>query len=154
MTRSLVFSLVLLFSTTALADNAPDVKSAGAVRVAIDARNAEWMAAFNRGDTKAVTALYDEDATVIPAGADPIRGRVGIENLFRNAQASLKNVQLETTNLTIAGDYAYESGKSHHVDTARDGKMSASTDDYVVIWKRCKHGQWYYHVDLWCAAKN
>ena len=90
---------------------------------------------------------------MIPAGGEPLRGRVAIENLFRKAQASLKNVQLETTDLTITGDYAYETGKSHHVDTAADGKMSASTDDYVVIWKRGQDGQWYFHVDLWWPAK-
>lgn len=153
MSRFLALSLVLVISTAAFAADAPNVTSPAAVRVAIDARNAEWMAGFNRGDMKAVTALYDEDATVIPAGGEPLRGRVAIENLFRKAQASLKNVQLETTNLTITGDYAYETGKSHHVDTAADGKMSASTDDYVVIWKRGQDGQWYFHVDLWWPAK-
>lgn len=154
MTRILALALVLALSAPALAGEVPDVKSPGAVRVAIDARNAEWMAAFNRGDSKAVTALYDEDATVIPAGGESLRGRAAIENLFRNAQATLKNVQLETTGLTLAGDYAYETGKSHHVDTTPDGKMTASTDDYVVIWKRGKDGRWYYHVDLWWPARN
>lgn len=154
MIRSLALSLVLVCSSTALADEAPNVKSPGAVRVAIDARNAEWMAAFNRGDARGVTALYDEDATVIPAGAEPLRGRTAIENLFRGAQASLKNVRLETSGLSIVGDYAYETGKSQHVDTTPDGKMSASTDDYVVVWKRGKDGQWYYHVDMWWPARN
>lgn len=154
MNRLLALPLLFVLSASALAGEAPDVKSPGAVRVAIDARNAEWMAAFNRGDTKAVTALYDEDATVIPAGGEPLRGRPAIENLLRKAAASMKNVQLETTGLTITGDFAYETGKSSHVDATPDGNMSASTDDYVVIWKRGKDGQWYYHVDLWWPAKN
>lgn len=153
MIRFLALTLALVFSTAAQADDAPNVTSPAAVRVAIDARNAEWMAGFNRGDMKAVTALYDEDATVIPAGSEPLRGRAAIENLFRNAQATLRNVKLETTDLRIVGDYAYESGKSHHVDTSADGKMTMATDDYVVIWKRGKDGQWYYHVDLWWPAK-
>lgn len=153
MPRALALSLFLAVATAAAASDVPDMTSPAAVRVAIDARNAEWTAAFNRGDMKAVTALYDDDATVIPAGGEPLRGRVAIENLFRGAQATLKNVRLETAELTIAGNFAYETGKSHHVDTAADGKMSASTDQYVVIWKRGKDGQWYYHVDLWWSAK-
>lgn len=153
MTRALPLCLILAFAAPALASDVPEMNSPAAVRVAIDARNGEWMAAFNRGDMKAVTALYDDDATVIPAGADPLRGRAAIEGLFRNAQLTLKNVRLETTDLRIVGDYAYETGKSHHVDTTADGKMSASTDDYVVVWKRGKDGRWFYHVDLWWPAR-
>jgi uncharacterized protein (TIGR02246 family) len=153
MPRYFALPFVLLLAASAVASEAPNVTSPGAVRVAIDARNAEWMAAFRRGDTKAVAALYDDDATVIPGGAEPIRGRGAIESLFRNAQTTLKDVRLETTNLTIVGDYAYETGKSHQVIASPEGKMSAATDDYVVIWKRGKDGQWSYHVDLWWPAK-
>ena len=34
----------------------------------IDKLNAEWMAAFNKGDAKALAGMYTPDAYVLPAG--------------------------------------------------------------------------------------
>ncbi len=40
----------------------------------IDAANAKWIAAFNKGDAAAVAQLYTERATALPPGAPMPRG--------------------------------------------------------------------------------
>lgn len=49
------------------------------VREAIETANAQWTAAFNRGDAAAVAALYTPDAIVMPPDSDMIRGRQAIQ---------------------------------------------------------------------------
>jgi ketosteroid isomerase-like protein len=39
------------------------------VRKAIDARNAEWTTAANKGDLKGIVKIYDAGATIIPRRA-------------------------------------------------------------------------------------
>ena len=43
--------------------------AAGADEAAIRAQSTNWAKAYNGGDAKAVTALYAEDAIVLPPGA-------------------------------------------------------------------------------------
>jgi hypothetical protein len=40
------------------------------LKAQIDANNAAWAAAANRGDAAAVAAMYTENATMLPPGVD------------------------------------------------------------------------------------
>ena len=53
-----------------------------AVRKAIDARNAEWTAAANKGDVKGIVKIYDATATIIPPEGEPMTGAANIEKVF------------------------------------------------------------------------
>jgi uncharacterized protein (TIGR02246 family) len=61
-----------LSSLLSHADPAADVK----------ASYATWDQAFNKGDAKALAALYAEDALFLPATHDVITGRSDIEKFF------------------------------------------------------------------------
>ncbi len=115
------------------------------VRQAVDAGNRAFIAAFLRGDARAVADLYTEDAQVIAPGAPVARGRSAIAAAWQKAMDSgIKDVRLDTADVESAGDLAYETGTVRLV--GKDGAVSA--ERYVVVWKRAG-GQWKLHRDIW-----
>ena len=123
-----------------------------AVRKAIDARNAEWTTAANKGDVKGIVKIYDASATIIPPESEPMTGAANIEKVFGGLiSAGIKNLKFKTISLDINGNYAYELGVATYDAPAKDGKLVAGSDKYLVIWKLGADGIWYYHLDAWWA---
>jgi len=114
------------------------------VRSAVDDGNRAFVAAFLRGDAKAIGELYTEDAQVIAPGAPVARGRAAIAAAWKKAMDSVKDVRLETADVESSGDLAAETGTVHLV--GKDG--AATKERYVVVWKRTKGG-WKLHRDIW-----
>ena len=57
---------------------------AGDTRAEIEAVAAEMQAIANRGDSKAIAALYTADAQVLPEGSNPIKGTAAIAKYFQD----------------------------------------------------------------------
>jgi len=122
-----------------------DIARAGEAREAVDAGNRAFIAAFLRGDAKAVAALYTEDAQVIPPGGEVASGRAAVTAYWQAAiDGGVKDVKLATEDVESDGDLACETGRVTLV--AKDGK--ATTARYVVVWKR-EGGRWRLHRDIW-----
>jgi len=93
--------------------------------------NAKLNAAIADGNATAIAALYTEEARFFPDGAPKIDGRAGIEAFFKQAfDAGFTNLNLETQDVTEAGEFAIEIG----VATSAAGPGDAGK--YVVVWKR------------------
>src|SRR5262245_7254525 len=123
----------------------PAALAADPVRDAVDKGNHAFIAAFLRGDGKAVAALYTEDAMVIAPGAEVASGRAAIAAFWQKViDSGVKNVTLSTMKVESAADLAYEDGTVKLVTA--DGKTSS--DRYVVVWKR-SNGEWKLHRDIW-----
>jgi len=71
MTRIAVFLVCLVLSATSALAQA---------KVSIEKLNQEWVAAFNKGDAKALAAMYSPDAYVLPAGAEMAKGHNATPN--------------------------------------------------------------------------
>src|SRR6185312_2743301 len=140
--RRLAYVLpVLLLATAAQArDLKPD----------IDAANAKFVAAFNKGDAAAMAALYTEHATALPPGGDVVQGRDGIQKLWAGAiQSGLKNVTLQAVSVEAYGaSTAREIGRFSFDAPNPQKQMSKVDGKYVVIWKRVK-GAWRLDTDIW-----
>lgn len=114
-----------------------------AVRKAIDARNAEWVALANKADAKGFAAFYAPGATVIPPGGEPVTGTASIEKVFAGVLGSgLKNLKFRTLSLDVNGNSAYELGEATFDAPGKDGKLVSGTDKYLVIWKLGADGVW------------
>jgi ketosteroid isomerase-like protein len=82
-----------------------------------------WLAAYNKGDAKALAALYASDAWLMPPGADkPIVGNENIEKFYQEfVKNKLTNAAVPTTERTdidpktfyIAGTWSGDAGKQH-----------------------------------------
>lgn len=114
-------------------------------RTDIAAVNRAFEEAANERDTERLAALYTADAIVMPPDAPFVKGRENIQQLFRSAyqQRGLKEMRLNTLDLEIVGDTAYEVGEAV-LSLASGG----ATDKYVQVWKKVG-GQWRMHLDIW-----
>jgi uncharacterized protein (TIGR02246 family) len=140
--RNLSSALVLV----GIAMASPAARADG-VRDAIEAGNRAFVAAFLRGDAKAVSLLYSEDAKVIAPGAPVASGRDAIAAFWQKSiDSGVKDVRLDTLDVESSGDLASETGSVRLV--AKDGSQSQAR--YVVVWKRVG-GRWLLYRDIWNA---
>ena len=119
------------------------------VRHAVEAGNRSFVAAFLRGDAKAIANLYTEDALVMAPGSAATSGRQAIAAFWQGSiDSGTTGLTLETTETESAGDLAYELGNVRLV--AKDGTTSEAR--YVVVWKRID-GKWMLHRDIWNSSE-
>jgi len=127
---------------------APDLKAR------IDANNAAWAAAANRGDAAAVAAMYTENATMLPPGMDIQRGRAAIEKTVAGIGGSgIRNITLTAIDVSQVGpDTAREIGRVTAEVPGPRKRLVPLQGKYVVIWKLVA-GQWLLDVDIWNLNK-
>jgi uncharacterized protein (TIGR02246 family) len=120
-------------------------------RNSIEKLNAEWVAAFNKGDAKALAAMYAADAYVLPPGAAMAKGHNAIEAFWRGATKQLGDVKLTTVDLQSLGPgAAREVGTVSFKTKAQPPEQMAGK--YVVVWRKMG-GQWQIAADIWNMNK-
>ena len=145
--KAIMLALPLLALATAV--QARDIRSRD-IRSEIDAANAKWVAAFNKGDAAAVAQLYTEQATALPPGAPMARGRAAIQAFWQGAiQSGGKNASLKTLQLDrFVGGAAREIGE-FSLDALDAQKQPVHVvGKYVVLWRR-GDGGWKLDTDIW-----
>ncbi len=66
------------------------------IKAEIDAANAKFVAAFDKGDAAAIGQFYTERATALPPGAPMAKGRAAIQAFWQGAiQAGVRNISLK-----------------------------------------------------------
>lgn len=127
---------------------APDLKAQ------IDANNAAWAAAANRGDAAGVAAMYTENATMLPPGMDIQKGRAAIEKTIAAIGGSgIRNFALTAIDVSQVGsDTAREIGRFSLEAPAPKKKWVKVNGKYVVVWKQVA-GKWLLDVDIWNTNK-
>lgn len=119
------------------------------VRTAVEQANMKFCEAIRQGDTAGIAALYTEDATLLPNGADLIKGKPGIEAYWSGAlQMGLKNLVLTVVDLAGGDEYAYEIGKAVMTVQPEGMEPMEMAGKYVVVWKKMDDGAWKIHVDI------
>lgn len=113
----------------------------------IAAVNRQFEAAARNGDLERLAALYTRDAMAIPPDGQVVKGRDNIKQMWGTIaqQIGLKDVRLDTLDLEVAGETAYEVGEA--VLTVASGRAVVN---FVVVWKKVD-GQWRLHRDIWNA---
>ena len=108
---SFLAGLVLLAGYTAVACAA----EASADEVAIRAISPVWAKAYNAGDAKAISALYAEQAVLLPPGAPAAKGKAAIQAYFAKdtAESAKAGVTFSLdpkvkSNVGISGDLGWE----------------------------------------------
>jgi ketosteroid isomerase-like protein len=99
------------------------------------------MDAFAAGDMTAVAACFGEDAQLLQANRDTLRGRAAIEALLGGIRdMGAHRLELESAEVEGVGDAAWEVGQ--YVITFADGTV-ADRGKYMAIWKRSD--SWRFH---------
>jgi uncharacterized protein (TIGR02246 family) len=108
--------------------------------------NAEFDAAFNRGDAAALGALYVEDAVLLPPGAETQKGKAAIEAFWGGMMREYANLHLMTVDLKRYGEHVLrEIGKLTVESKAAPGQPIPGK--YVVVWEQVA-GNWRLATDI------
>ena len=121
------------------------------VRAAITAGNAEFAQALQRGDARAMAAVYSEDGEIIPPGQrGTISGRPEIEayQAKRLQGRRYLDVVITTEELGFSGDLAWERGASRVELQQGGGAPVTLTGRYLAVWKRESDGRWRIRAEL------
>jgi uncharacterized protein (TIGR02246 family) len=113
----------------------------------IAAVNRQFEDAARKGDLDRLASLYTRDAIALPPDSPMVKGRENIKQMWGAIaqQIGLKDVRLNTLDLEVTGDTAYEVGEAHL--TVASGSAAVK---FVVVWKKAE-GQWRLHRDIWNA---
>ena len=113
----------------------------------ISAANRAFEDAVRRRDLERMASLYTTDAIALPPDGPIVRGRDDIKRLWGSVleERGLRSVKLETLDLQIAGDLAYEVGEATLGLPTGPAVMK-----FVVVWKKVA-GHWQVHRDIWNA---
>jgi len=139
---------IALFLACLLLSASPALAQA---RDSIQKLNAEWAAAFNKGDAKAVAAMYTPDAYVLPAGAEMVRGHSAIEKFWGGAMKQLGDAKLTTVDVQSLGPGAAREVGIFAFKTKAQSPEQV-TGKYVVVWRKMG-GQWQLSTDIWNMNK-
>ncbi|MGH8734640.1 MAG: YybH family protein, partial [Burkholderiales bacterium] len=69
-----------------------------------------FLQLFARGDFAGIASCYTEDAQMLVASMDVIRGRTAIQSVFKFTAVAGHRLEFRTHELDIAGDGALELG--------------------------------------------
>jgi len=108
-----------------------------------------FLQLFAQNDVAAIAACYTEDAQMLPANMQPIRGRAQIESVFKFTGGRGHTLEFLTRELEVIGATAIEIGE--YVRGARDGSV-VDRGKYIVIWKRVA-GEWKIHRDMFSTSQ-
>lgn len=127
------------------------VSASAQTKGTIQQLNDKWDAAFNKGDAAALSAMYAEDAYVLPPGHEMITGRSAIEAFWRQAAQQVGDAKLVTLDvLPLGPGAAREIGTVTLETKARPPRQTVGK--YVVVWRRIG-GRWLLATDIWNANK-
>ena len=128
----------------------PQSASAQDAKAEITAAAEKMEVAFNGKDAATLTALYAEDAVVMPPGVEPLKGHEAIRAMWESLDAATPTLALQTKDVMPAGDLAIETGSWSM--TAPDGSH-ADHGSYLAVWKKTDGG-WKMIRDTWNSSMN
>lgn len=119
------------------------------IQEAIAEMNERFMQAVAQSDAGALSALYTNDAMLLPAGTDFVKGRAAIREFWQGMTSmGIARIRLESLEIERCEQKALEVGSYEITTTAG---QEADHGKYLVIWKM-EGDQWKIHRDIWTTS--
>jgi uncharacterized protein (TIGR02246 family) len=122
-----------------------------AQKAEIEAVNLRWMEFFNKGDFAGVASLYAEDATAFPPGSAMVKGRPGIEAMWKSMAEQVSDLKVTILDVKSLGPAAAREIGTFSLKTKGQAPQEA-TGKYVVIWEKVG-SDWKLAIDIWNDGK-
>ncbi len=118
---------------------------------AIALAEANWLAAYLRGDVPILIGYYVEDAVLLPDGEPEVRGRAAvrawIERFF--ARYTVEH-SIDNSEIVANGEWGFMRGNWLLTLHPRDGTASRRVlGKHLVLWRREIDGVWRVARDMW-----
>ncbi len=117
----------------------------------IEAVNAKWMDFFNKGDFSGVASLYTEEATAFPPGSAMVKGRPGIEAMWKGMAEKVSDPKVITLDVKALGPSAAREIGTFSLKT-KGTPPQEITGKYVVVWEKIGN-DWKLAADIWNEGK-
>jgi uncharacterized protein (TIGR02246 family) len=154
MNRALPLLFAFLFILAGIAraqEPAPSPVTDAEIRKSIDAGNAKYVDAFAKSDAGALAGLYDESGSRLSPNGVVVRGRPAIAESVTGFMKSVTGpikLNIETQDLWVVDDLAYETGKYTYTFTPPGKSETQTGGHYVTIWKHQTDGSWKISADM------
>jgi ketosteroid isomerase-like protein len=135
---------MLLIAVTA------SVQAADGQKAAIEARDVEFSAALDKGDSHALAALYTSDGQILPQGSDAIKGNAAIQVFLQKyiIDAGVAGATLKTLEVFSADSTASEVGE---YEMRNKAGVVIDHGKYMVVWRKVD-GVWKIHRDMFATS--
>ena len=127
------------------------IAPAAAQQAEIEAVNAKWVECFNKGDFAGVALLYTDDATAFPPGSGMVKGRAGIEAMWKGMAEKVGDPKLTTLDVKALGPSAAREIGTFSLKTKGSPPQEVS-GKYVVVWEKVGT-DWKLAADIWNDGK-
>lgn len=113
-------------------------------------RSRAFSAAYVRGDTAAMVAMYTPDAVIFPNNSEMLAGPEALLKYWTIPPGDRIARHVATpTQIRIDGDHAYDYGV-YDVEVLRQGQARPATrGKYVIVWERGADREWRIKLDIW-----
>lgn len=119
----------------------------------IEERSRDLEAAFRAGNLLGVADAYADDAVLLNGRGERTAGREAID-AYWSAIESPVEWKLKIRSIRGSDDMAYELGTSY-LTTRRDGELSTTVTDFLLLWRRQENGTWRIELDaFWPVAQR
>ena len=136
----LLLLLLLLISLPALAES-----NDAEIKIAVENRYQDWLAAANKKDAAAMTNLYDENALLLPKSEEPVLGKAAIgeyyKKLFADPHFVPFTLKIDWNSFHAAGDVAIATSLFEG-DATRDAKQIHFRGKNLIVWKKQADSSW------------
>lgn len=143
--------LLIGFAHDAAAQVKTAEKASGSARAAMQAENAQFVAAFKEGDAAKAAQIYTDDAIVLAPGGPAMRGREAIVAGLGGwlSTVVVKDFAITSEDVTMSGDYAFETG-SYTMTTQAKNATESQTENgkFLAVWKH-QGSSWKLVRDMW-----
>jgi len=90
-----------------------------------------------------VKMFYAREATLMPSGEGTARGAAAIGEFWRRApEKGLVSLTMETLDVQVSGELAFEIGRFNRTLRPRHGAPFQESGKHVVIYRRQENGDW------------
>lgn len=112
--------------------------------------NARWDEAFNSQQPTVVAAHYDDEATVMPAGAAPVTGGKAILEFWRNLIGQgVVDHKIEIVDAIVDGNLAVQRGFWSAAAVNAAGERQTFKGSLQLVFRRQIDGSWKTYTHIW-----